>query len=74
MGATLRLCACLGISLDVIEPCGFVWDDRKLDRAAMDYRDQCDLTRHADWRRFLDSKNGRVVLLTTKPDKDLYDF
>lgn len=74
MGAALRLCACLGVSLDVIEPCGFVWDNRKLDRAAMDYREMCDLKRHVDWDRFLNDKSGRLVLLTTKAEKDLYDF
>lgn len=74
MGATMRLCACLGISLDVIEPCGFVWDDRKMDRAAMDYRDLCAVTRHRDWDDFLKNKNGRLILLTTKAADDLYAF
>ena len=73
MGAAMRLCACLGISLDVIEPCGFVWDDRKMDRAAMDYRDLCDLKRHADWDAFLTQKTGRIVLLTTKGAQSLYE-
>lgn len=70
-GAILRLCACLGVGCDVIEPCGFLFDDRRMRRAGMDYVAAADLVRHASWRRFLDSLptrpggSGRLVLLTT---------
>ena len=65
-GALLRLGACLGVPVDVIEPCGFVWSDRHLKRAGMDYLDQVDLTRHASWARFqADRPPGRLILLTT---------
>lgn len=68
-GALLRLGACLGVGVDVIEPCGFVWSDRHLRRAGMDYLDQVALTRHASWPRFLaDRAPGRLILLTTAPD------
>ena len=65
-GAMLRLAACLGVGVDVIEPCGFVWSDRHLRRAGMDYLDQVDLTRHSSWQVFLAARGaGRLVLLTT---------
>lgn len=66
-GALMRLCAGLGVPLDLIEPFGFVWDERKIRSSALDYFDQVDLTRHASWDDFLENKReGRIVLLTTK--------
>lgn len=66
-GAMMRLCACLGLSLDIIEPCGFVIDDKKLHRVAMDYIDLLSWTRHATWEKFLaQTGTRRIVLLTTK--------
>jgi len=65
-GAILRLCACFGVAVDLIEPFGFVWDDRHLRRAGMDYLDQVVLTRHRSWDAFYAApKAGRLVLLTT---------
>ena len=66
-GAIMRLCACFGAALDIIGPCGFVLDDKKLRRAAMDYIDHLDYTVHSDWAEYL-SKVGknRLILLTTK--------
>lgn len=51
-GTMLRLSACMGVPVEIIEPCGFVLSDRKLKRAGMDYLDQVDLTRHASWEDF----------------------
>lgn len=51
-GALMRLAACLGIGLDIIEPCGFLLDDRRLRRAGMDYLEKLDLRRHESWSRF----------------------
>jgi len=65
-GAILRLCACLGVAADLIEPFGFVWDDRHLRRAGMDYLDQVALTRHRSWRAFRAVTKGRLILLTTQ--------
>ncbi|MCC7048185.1 MAG: tRNA (cytidine(34)-2'-O)-methyltransferase [Alphaproteobacteria bacterium] len=70
-GAILRLAACLGVAVDVIEPCGFVWDDRRLRRAGMDYLDGVDLVRHTTFDAYLDGRRGaaapgRLVLLTTR--------
>lgn len=55
-GAIFRLAACLGIPVDVIEPCGFVLDDRRLRRVAMDYGGQAEIVRHASWKKYTDSR------------------
>ncbi|MDH5723202.1 MAG: tRNA (cytidine(34)-2'-O)-methyltransferase [Alphaproteobacteria bacterium] len=79
-GAMIRLCGCLGISLDIIEPCGFLLDDRKIRQAAMDYEKKLEVTRHMNWKSFLDLYQGneadrrRIVLMTTKTDKRYTDF
>ena len=65
-GALLRLGACLGLPVDIIEPCGFLFDDKRLRRAVMDYLDQVDMTRHASWAAYNNARAGRLVLLTTK--------
>jgi tRNA (cytidine/uridine-2'-O-)-methyltransferase len=67
LGAFIRLSACLNVPLDIIEPCGFPVDDKRIRRAAMDYYDLARLTRHASWQAFRrDKPAGRLVLLTTK--------
>ena len=73
-GAIMRLAACLGVRLHVIEPCGFVLDDRRLRRAGMDYVDGLDLLRHASWQRFAAAPPGRIVLLTTRGAVPYLDF
>jgi len=66
LGAFIRLAACLGTPLDIIEPCGFPVDDRRIRRAAMDYYDLAQLRRHDSWAAFRrDRLPGRLVLLTT---------
>lgn len=68
-GGSLRLAACLGIAVDIIEPCGFLWDDKKLRRAGMDYIDLAHLTRHSSWDAFCraeTTQGGRIILITTK--------
>jgi tRNA (cytidine/uridine-2'-O-)-methyltransferase len=68
-GALIRLGACLGVTLEIIEPCGFLFSDQGLKRAGMDYLDRANLVRHASWSAWLESKrsrSGRLVLLTTK--------
>lgn len=63
----IRLGACLGVAVDIIEPCGFVFADRGYRRAGMDYLAQADITRHTSWATFLrDTPPRRIVLLTTK--------
>ena len=66
LGAFIRLAACLGTPLDIIEPCGFPVDDRRIRRAAMDYVDLAGIRRHASWEAFRRERGpGRLVLLTT---------
>ena len=68
-GTLLRLAACLGVAVDVIEPCGFVFSDSRMRRAGLDYLDAVDLTRHVSWSSYCASRDdgtpGRLVLLTT---------
>lgn len=65
-GAIIRLGACLGVPVDIIEPCGFLFSDSGLRRAGMDYLELAAVTRHPSWDRFLASRQGRIVLMTTK--------
>jgi tRNA (cytidine/uridine-2'-O-)-methyltransferase len=65
-GTLMRLCACMDVAMDMIEPCGFVLSDKNLRRAGMDYMDGLDLTRHADFAAFRAAAGARrIVLLTT---------
>tara|TARA_R110000868_G_scaffold145564_4_gene365794 strand:+ start:358 stop:861 length:504 start_codon:yes stop_codon:yes gene_type:complete len=76
-GALLRLGACLQVPVDIIEPCGFPIDDKRLRRAAMDYAEACEIIRHRSWQAFLSTlrpqdttqdraqNQGRIVLLST---------
>jgi tRNA (cytidine/uridine-2'-O-)-methyltransferase len=73
-GALLRLGACLGVPVDIIEPCGFLLDDRRLRRAGMDYLDRAEMTRHGSWDAYRAALDGRLVLLTTAGDVCYTDF
>jgi tRNA (cytidine/uridine-2'-O-)-methyltransferase len=76
-GAILRLGACLAVAVDVIEPCGFLLDDRHVKRSAMDYLEKADWRRHDSWEDFLTALNGekaRLILLTTKGDTPYTQF
>ena len=66
VGAAMRLCACLGVHLDLIEPFGFPWKEREFRRTGMDYIDQVDFRRHISWKSFRRDKPGRIILMTTK--------
>jgi tRNA (cytidine/uridine-2'-O-)-methyltransferase len=75
VGAVLRLGACLGVAVDLIEPMGFAWDDRRVRRTAMDYIDHVIITRHAGFEAFASTTGGtRLVLFTTKAERSVYDF
>ncbi|MDP6787045.1 MAG: tRNA (cytidine(34)-2'-O)-methyltransferase [Rhodospirillales bacterium] len=70
-GTLLRMAACLGVPVDVIEPCGFALDDRHLRRALMDYLDHVEMRRHSSWRAFLEAHGEgrkRLILLTSKAE------
>jgi tRNA (cytidine/uridine-2'-O-)-methyltransferase len=85
-GSLMRLCACLGVAMDIVEPCGFLLSDRNFRRAGMDYRAGVDLTRHDSWEAFRRNRaakggakggaksGGRVLLLTTKSARPYTDF
>jgi tRNA (cytidine/uridine-2'-O-)-methyltransferase len=69
LGGSIRLSACLGVELDVIEPCAFPLSDRSLARAALDYAPLARVERHDSWSRFLSAtgrSQGRLVLFTTR--------
>lgn len=75
VGAVLRLGACMGVAVDLIEPMGFAWDDRRVRRTAMDYIDHVSVVRHAGFDAFYQSIYGRrLVLFTTKTRASAYDF
>jgi tRNA (cytidine/uridine-2'-O-)-methyltransferase len=67
-GALMRLAACLGVALDLIEPAGFLLSDRRLKRAGMDYLEALELRRHRSWDAFLEQRppTARLILLTTR--------
>ena len=76
-GNIFRLAACLGVSVDIIEPTGFFFDDKRLQRSLMDYMYHLDYTRHVDWETFYEwykTHNYRLILLTTKAMKKYYEF
>lgn len=78
-GSILRLAACLGVGVDIIEPCGFVLSEPRLRRAGMDYIGLAEMARHTSWERFLADRAApaaasRLVLLTTAADTALPDF
>jgi tRNA (cytidine/uridine-2'-O-)-methyltransferase len=77
LGAALRLGACLGVPVDVIEPCGFPLSDRAVRRAAMDYAEQAEIVRHPSWLRFLEHpgrSTGRLLLFTTRGAQPFHSF
>lgn len=75
VGAVLRLGACLGVAVDLIEPMGFVWDDKRVRRAAMDYIDHVSVARHPGFSAFRASIGpARMVLFTTRASQSPYDF
>lgn len=73
-GSLMRLCACLGVAMDLIEPCGFLLSDRNFRRAGMDYLERLDLVRHASWEAFRAAHKGRLVLLTTAASQPYTQF
>ena len=78
-GSLMRLGACLGVGIDIIEPCGFLLTDRNFRRAGMDYLKSAEICRHASWARFHADFSARpaprrLVLLTTKAEMAYCDF
>lgn len=79
-GTLLRLAACWNLSVDVIFPCGFIFDDRRMKRAGMDYLDSVDLLRHSSWAAYQhwraenQAAAGRLLLLSTKAAEPYHGF
>jgi tRNA (cytidine/uridine-2'-O-)-methyltransferase len=73
VGAVMRLSACLGAEVDLIEPLGFPWDDRRVRRTAMDYIDHVKVTRHVSFAAFFATLGAsRLILFTTKTTQSAY--
>ena len=73
--AIIRLCSCFNTTLEIIEPCGFYLDDKRLKRVAMDYLDKSRIITYTSYKNFLTKKkNSRIILMTTKAKKKYYNF
>ena len=75
-GALLRLAVCFGVEVDLIEPCGFLLDDRRVKRAGLDYLANLSVRRHASWEAFVAKRDprSRLVLMTTSGSVALHRF
>ena len=70
--AIVRLCACFGARLDIIEPCGFFLSDKRFKRVVMDYINKCKIKSFKNFTEFKkDKKNERIILMTTKAKKNI---
>ena len=73
--AIVRLCACFGARLDIIEPCGFFLSDKRFKRVVMDYINKCKIKSFKDFTEFKkDKKKERIILMTTKAKRKYFDF
>ena len=71
----IRTCSCLGANLEIIEPCGFLFSDKRFKRVVMDYMDKDKIKFHKNFQTFSKSKdNKRIVLITTKAKKSYANF
>ena len=73
--AIIRLCSCFDTTLEIIEPCGFHLDDKRIKRVAMDYLDKCKMITYKSYENFLiKKKRSRIILMTTKAEKKYSNF
>ena len=73
--AIIRLCSCFDTTLEIIEPCGFHLDDKRLKKVAMDYLNKSRIITYRSYEDFLKKKkNSRIILMTTKAKKNYYSF
>ena len=71
----IRLCSCFGATLEIIEPCGFQLDDKRIKKVAMDYLNKTKIITHRTYEDFLiKKKNFRIILMTTKAKEKYYNF
>lgn len=75
VGAAMRLCACMGVPMHVIEPTAFPWKEAEFRRSAMDYIHHVTLIKHISWRALMKHKGrARIVLVETDGTTPLWDF
>lgn len=75
VGTIIRMCACLGLDLDIIEPCGFPFNREKIKKSGLDYIDRVKITRYASFEEFKETnKDYRIILLTTKASVEYTTF
>ena len=74
VGTLIRLGACLGVPVDVIEPTSFLWSDKHLKRAGLDYFDMASVRRVQSWNVYKDQQHQRIVLIDTKAKTTHWDF
>ena len=73
--AIVRTCSCLGVQLEIIEPCGFLLSDSRFKRVVMDYMDISSIKFYKSYEEFLESKKSKRIILATTKAKDIYtDF
>ena len=73
--AIIRTCSCLGAKLEIIEPCGFLFSDKRFKRVVMDYMDEKKIKFYQSFDRFIESKkNQRIILMTTKASMSYTNF
>ena len=73
--AIIRLCSCFNTTLEIIEPCGFYLNDKRLKRVAMDYLDKSKIITYKSYENFLfKKKKSRIILMTTKAKKNYNNF
>ena len=73
--AIIRTCACLGAKLEIIEPCGFLTNDKRFKRVVMDYMDKEELRYYQSYNHFFEEKkNQRIILMTTKASRSYTSF
>ena len=73
--AIIRLCSCFSTTLEIIEPCGFYLNDKRLKRVAMDYLDKSKIITYSSYEKFLiKKKNSRVILMSTKAKENYNNF
>ena len=73
--AIIRLCSCFDATLEIIEPCGFHLNDKRLKRVAMDYLNKCKIIKHSSYEEFLNKKKkSRIILMTTKASSPYTEF
>jgi tRNA (cytidine/uridine-2'-O-)-methyltransferase len=71
----LRLCACLGLKIHIIEPCGFNLNDSRFKRVVMDYISQSSIIRYGNFEELLEkNKKSRIILMSTKANKSVFKF